>query len=263
MMPTISIIGAGNVAWHLVNRLAKAGFDIKEVCGRKREDAALFKSLREGLLYISDLKSMSNNADIYILCVSDDAIGEVLKSIPFKFSDKQILIHTSGSVPSTILSEYATHFGVLWPVMSLTKNVEPQYVDTIPYVITSSNDYVTNHLEILAGHMSNQCTIMPDEKRIQLHLAAVMANNFSNHLYTLTEAYCQKKELNFDLLKDIIRETAYKIQKTSPSLLQTGPAKRKDKLTIEKQLRMLEDQPELYKIYCLFTDSIIQKYNPE
>lgn len=262
-MPSISIIGTGNVAWHLVNRFTTAGFDVMEVCGRKRKEAVLFESLRKGLVYVSDLKSLSKNADIYMLCVSDDAIGEVVKSIPFRLADHQVLIHTSGSVPSTILADYTANFGVLWPVMSLTKNVEPQSVDTIPYVITSSNDYVTHQLRLLAGKISTQCTIMSDEKRIQLHLAAVMSNNFSNYLYTLTEAYCQKNGLNFDLLKDIIGETAYKIQNTSPSLLQTGPAKRNDKLTIEKHLRMLEDQPELYKIYNLFTESIIKKYNPE
>ena len=75
--------------------------------------------------------------------------------------------------------------------------------------------------------------------------------------------YCEKMELDFDLLKDIIGETAYKIETEEPANLQTGPAKRNDKRTIEKHLQMLEDQPDLYKIYCIFTESIIQKYHPK
>ncbi|MBK8625996.1 MAG: DUF2520 domain-containing protein [Saprospiraceae bacterium] len=264
MTPTVSIIGSGNVAWHLANRLSLAGYEIINVCGRNpEEEAEPFESITEGLVYVPNIELLDDGSDIYILCVNDDAIQEVLDTLPFKLNDNQILVHTSGSVPSSVLAEYAKNYGVLWPVMTLTKYKEPQYIDSIPYVITSHNEYVSYHLVTMADQISSHFTMMVDEKRIQLHLAAVIANNFSNHIFTLTAEYCEKMELDFDLLKDIIGETAYKIETEEPANLQTGPAKRNDKRTIEKHLQMLEDQPDLYKIYCIFTESIIQKYHPK
>jgi predicted short-subunit dehydrogenase-like oxidoreductase (DUF2520 family) len=264
MTPTVSIIGSGNVAWHLANRLSLAGFEIMEVCGRNpEEEAEEYEAISEGIVYVPSIELLNDISDIYFLCVNDDAIKEVLDAIPFKFDEEQILIHTSGSVSSGILADYAKNYGVLWPVMTLTKYKEPQFIDSIPYVITAHNEHVSYHLITMADQISSQFTTMTDEKRIKLHLAAVMVNNFSNHLYTLTADYCKKMNLDFDLLKDIIGETAFKINTELPSNLQTGPAKRNDKRTIEKHLQMLEDQTDLYKIYCIFTESIIQKYHPK
>lgn len=262
MEPTVSIIGSGNVAWHFANRLTEAGFIVLEVCGRNPEiEAEEFETIADDLVYVPSIDLIQETSYIYMLCVNDDAIAEVLDSLPFKLDDNQILVHTSGSVSSEILAKYSKNYGVIWPVMTLTKYQNPQYIDTIPYVVTSSNDFVAHHLVTMADQISSHFIVLNDEKRKQLHLAAVMVNNFSNHLYSLTKDYCEQLSLDFNLLIDIIGETAIKIENQSPDILQTGPAKRNDKRTIEGHLQMLEDQPDLYKIYCIFTESIIQKYH--
>jgi hypothetical protein len=70
----------------------------------------------------------------------------------------------------------------------------------------------------------------------------------------------QEQSLSFDLLKPLILETANKINSLSPAEAQTGPAKRNDKKTIEKQLHLLKESP--YKdIYQDLTNSILKKYN--
>jgi hypothetical protein len=91
---------------------------------------------------------------------------------------------------------------------------------------------------------------------LKLHLAAVFCNNFVNHLYTLTEQYCHREGIEFRLLLPLIKETAVRLEEVSPSQSQTGPAVRNDRVTIDKHLKMLENHPQLQKMYTLLTDSI-------
>jgi hypothetical protein len=94
--------------------------------------------------------------------------------------------------------------------------------------------------------------------RVKLHLAAVMVNNFTNHLYALMETYCREEGLDFHLLLPLIKETASRLDDVSPSKTQTGPAVRNDTTTIEKHLDLLQKYPQLKRMYELFTESIIQ-----
>jgi predicted short-subunit dehydrogenase-like oxidoreductase (DUF2520 family) len=260
MIHDICIIGSGNVAWHLSLYFAEAGCEVL-VIGRDYRKADEFEDRHELIRYVHEMSEINSGADLFVLCVNDDAIEDVLKRFDFKIGNDQILIHTSGSVPSTVLQPYALNYGVLWPVMTLTQGREPEFQMDIPYVITGSNDLTLYGLTILTDQISNHFTVLDDKQRKNLHLAAIMVNNFTNHLYTLSYDYCEENQLDFDLLKPIIEETAFKISGNLPSMMQTGPAKRNDKKTIENHLTMLESHEELYKFYCMFTESIIKRYS--
>jgi uncharacterized protein YecE (DUF72 family) len=87
-------------------------------------------------------------------------------------------------------------------------------------------------------------------------LAAVFINNFTNQMYRIAHELTDEKSLDFDLLKPLIQETAKKVQTLSPYMAQTGPAKRKDKKTIKKHLKLLQEQPKFQDIYRMLTESI-------
>ena len=95
-----------------------------------------------------------------------------------------------------------------------------------------------------------------DQKRLRIHLAAVIVNNFTNHLYALAEQFCLKEEIAFDLLRPLIEETAFGISRMAPNEAQTGPAIRHDNTTIEQHLKLLESHPGLRNFYLAFTESI-------
>ena len=99
-----------------------------------------------------------------------------------------------------------------------------------------------------------------DDERQKLHLAAVIANNFSNHLYTLSAQYLAKNNIDFDLLKPLITETVHKISNSNPKANQTGPAKRNDIETIEKHFSLMENE-DLKEIYKILTKSIYKTHN--
>ena len=248
----IVIIGTGNTATVLGRKLKKAGHNILQVFGRNSSEAS-------ELAYELDSEStnywnvVNRKADLYILAVSDIAVEEVFKEL--HLSDKTV-VHTAASVSKEILKEGAEHYGVLYPLQSLKKDLG--YIPEIPMVIDASDRPTLNMLDVLAHSISDRVIETGDDTRVKLHLAAVMVNNFTNHLYALVEKYCKDEGLDFYLLLPLIRETAARLENMPPAKSQTGPAMRGDGATIDKHLELLNKYPQLKKLYALFTESIQQ-----
>jgi len=248
----IVIIGTGNTATVLGRKLRKAGHTIVQVFGRDSSKAS-------ELAYELDTESttywniVNRKADLYILAVSDIAIEEVFHEL--QLSDKTV-VHTAASVSKDVLKQGAEHYGVLYPLQSLKKDVA--YLPEIPMIIDASDEKTLHMLDVLAHSISDRVVEADDETRVKLHLAAVMVNNFSNHLYALIEKYCRDEGLDFYLLQPLIRETASRLEIMPPAKSQTGPAIRGDYTTIEKHLALLNRYPQLKKIYELFSESISQ-----
>lgn len=246
----IVIIGTGNTATVLGRKLKAAGHKIVQVFGRDTSAASK-------LAYELDTEStnywnvVNRDADLYILAVSDIAIKEILDEL--QLSGKTI-VHTAASVSKNVLKDAAQHFGVFYPLQSLKKEVG--HLPDIPIIVDASDDSTLKELETLAHSISDQVIEAGDEERMKLHLAAVIVNNFVNHLYALAESYCNSEGLDFNLLLPLIKETAERINYISPSQTQTGPALRNDRTTIEKHLELLKKYPHLKKIYETFTESI-------
>lgn len=249
----IVIIGSGNVAAVLGRKLKAAGHTIAQVLSRNASAASAlaYEWDTESANYMSLL---NENADIYLIAVADSAIAEVVKDL--KLPGK-VVAHTAGSVDKEILKNVTDHYGVFYPLQSLRK--EMKGLPVIPLFFEGSDEKATKILESLAN------TIAPGQSapagagdRIKLHVAAVIVNNFTTHLYALAEEYCRKEGLDFRQLIPLIEETALRLQTTSPSAVMTGPAIRNDQETIEKHLALLEDYPQLQMFYNLFTRSIRQ-----
>ena len=200
-------------------------------------------------------KAIRNSIDLYIIAVADDAIVSFSESLLIK---NKLVVHTSGSVSMEALSD-KNRKGVFYPLQSFSKNSEVDF-SKIPICIEAQNESDLGLLNQLGNSISKNVLAISSEKREKIHLSAVIVNNFVNYLYQVGNDLMQEQSLSFDLLKPLILETANKINTLSPAEAQTGPAKRNDKKTIEKQLHLLEESP--YKdIYQDITNSILKKYN--
>jgi len=133
---------------------------------------------------------------------------------------------------------------------------EMKAIPEIPLLIDASDENMLHQLQLLAYSISRSVERAGDEKRLKLHTAAVVVNNFTNHLFEMAEAFCKKENVDFGLLLPMIIETAMRIQYISPAIVQTGPALRNDVLTIERHLALLKEYPPLYKVYVQLTESI-------
>jgi predicted short-subunit dehydrogenase-like oxidoreductase (DUF2520 family) len=246
----IVIIGTGNTATVLGRKLKKAGHHIVQVFGRDTSAASKL-AYELGTKSTNYWNVVYREADLYLLAVSDIAIEEILHEL--QLPDKTI-VHTAASVSKNILKNAAHHFGVFYPLQSLKK--ELGHLPEMPIIIDASDEATLKELEALAHSISDKVVEADDEQRIKLHLAAVICNNFVNHLYALAEAYCKNEGIDFHLLLPLIQETAARLSDASPAKSQTGPALRNDRATIDKHLELLDGYPELKNIYEQFTQSI-------
>lgn len=256
MIKRITIIGSGNVATALAKAFVGKQINVVQVLSKSKENAKKLVAQLPSQQHteaISDFKNLSHNIDCIIIAVNDDAIETVVKQLPF--NDK-LTVHTSGSLGTTIFKNVA-HFGVFYPVQTFSKTTKPN-LKTVPFCIEGNSELSTNQLVKLAEQLSNNVHRLNSEQRKTLHLAAVFANNFSNYMYAVAEEITTRNNLNFDLLKPLILETAKKIVTQSPKEAQTGPAKRNDFKTISEHQLLLEDNLEIKAIYELITKSILK-----
>ncbi len=258
--PSITLIGAGNIAWHLGHRLRECGFPIRQVFSRQPEKAARLASKLHAFP-ISRLEETDGGSDLYLLAVRDDAIAAVARQLASLPGLKEKLVaHLSGATPSTVLAPFFPHFGVLYPLQTFTAG-RPVTFDLVPVCIDAAGGKDLKRLRQLAERISSKVYHIPDAERAVLHVAAVFANNFSNHLYELASEILNNHQLSFDLLRPLIMETAAKVQHLDPYSTQTGPAIRGDNTTIERHLSLLESMPDIQKLYLELTLSINNNLN--
>jgi len=249
----IVLLGAGNVATHLGIALKKQGYRIIQVFSRTTKSAQELAGKLD-TVYITKLTELDYSADLYLFCLKDDVLQDVLKQTLFT---NQILVHTAGSLPLNIFKNYGFHHGVIYPVQTFIKERNLDLTN-VPFCIEASTPYAEKILMDMAYELSQKVQIVDSEKRKIIHLAAIFACNFTNHMYFLADRLMHENDLDFDLLKPLIQETAAKILEVDPETAQTGPAKRGDNQILENHLQLLKDLPGMQKIYTFVSDSILR-----
>ena len=246
-MISIVVLGAGNVATHLYKVFCKTP-NVSVIQWYNRNLGAL-KPYKNEVAITDDLNQLKQ-ADLYILAVSDDAIKPLTSQLPF---ENRLVVHTSGCMGLYDIDQKHKR-GVFYPLQTFSKTAELDFAN-VPICIEAlkSEDYhVLKNLAIAIGSPTKK--VNTDQRKV-LHLAAVFVNNFTNQLYRIAHEITESEGAEFDTLKPLILETAKKVQHLSPYMAQTGPAKRNDKKTLKKHLKLLKDQHHK-DIYNLLTTSI-------
>jgi predicted short-subunit dehydrogenase-like oxidoreductase (DUF2520 family) len=246
-MIKVVLIGSGNVAQHLISSFVNSkNIDLVQVFSRQKEAVShLIESIK-----ITNSRADLVQADLYILAVSDDSIAEVSSQLPF---ENRLVVHTAGSVSMDLLDKKNSK-GVFYPLQTFSKNRMVDFRE-IPICLETEFDADFEILEKVAKVLSNQVFKINETQRQVLHVSAVFANNFVNHLYQISNAICAENNIPFEVLKPLILETANKVMTLSPSEAQTGPAIRNDTQTIERHLSFLTNENQV-KIYKTLTQSI-------
>ena len=247
----IVVLGAGNVATHLSGALKNSGFLIKCVYSKTIESAKTL-ALKVNSQYTNEINQIPIEADLYIIAVKDEFIEDISKYL--KLSNG-IIVHTAGSISLDVFKNRFKNYGVLYPLQTFSKFREIDFAN-IPICIEANNKILESKLIDLSKCLSDSVYVINSEKRKMLHLAAVFACNFANHMYSAATEILKQSDISFDLLKPLIAETAQKAIDCDPQNAQTGPAIRNDQNVIHKHLELLKDNPEFEKIYKFVSDSI-------
>ncbi|WEK18332.1 MAG: DUF2520 domain-containing protein [Candidatus Pedobacter colombiensis] len=246
----IVCIGSGNVATHMAGAFKENGADIVQVWSRDLVNAQ-FLANETGAQAISDLKLVDKHADLYLIAVKDDAIAKVAKELK---EINGIVVHTSGATEIEVLAGFK-NYGVFYPLQTFSKQQPLDFIH-VPLCLEANSEESLSQLRLMAVKLTPLIYEVDSKKREILHVAGVFACNFVNHLYQLSHQIIKKHDLDFEMLRPLIMETAVKVQEALPEAVQTGPAIRNDKKTILKHEELLKRSPHLQEIYKNLSNSI-------
>lgn len=281
---TIALLGAGRVAVHLARRIVQLeGWRLVEVYARRPEaldsmlaaldtcpdragkavctaggqtDILLNQSTsREGSIRTTtELSDLTPQADYYLFALSDAALPDVWAEMP---KTQGVWLHTAGSVELQAMAQYHEASGVLYPLQTFSHERELDW-SRLPLYIEGANENAHLAAKELALALSPLVYEANSQQRKALHLGAVLACNFSNHLIALAQAWLVRNDLPSESLLPLVRETISKLDTIPAHKAQTGPAQRGDRATLEQHTALLGDLPQLRQLYTLLSESIIQ-----
>lgn len=252
----ISFAGAGKVASALCRKAYKSGHGIVQIVSPGEKTGRLLAASC-GAKW-SDRLDFGNDTDLVIVAVPDSRLEEVLSAVSCPV--KAVVAHTAGSFGLEVFPSGIEHKGIFYPLQTFTLNREPDF-RKINFFIETSDNYSTALLSQFAESLGSNVRPSTTGQRTILHIAAVFACNFTNHMLTAAKEVVSKSEMPFEVLEPLIRETLNKAMEMGPENSQTGPAVRNDLVTVRKHLDKLSFSPELQQLYRLITDSIINYYN--
>lgn len=254
----IVFVGAGNMATQLALALSNKGCRVLQVYSRTIDSARqLAGRVGNNTLYTNRIADIVTDADLYIFSLSDNALPDVIEQMQ---PNDALWVHTAGSMPMDVFAAKCTRYGVLYPMQTVNKDRVIDWSD-VPVFVEASNETDTQYLVQLSQRLSKNVCRSSSQQRQSLHLAAVFACNFTNHMYAIAEKLLQEQGLEFDVMKYLIRETEHKAESISPVDGQTGPAVRNDVNVMNKHLALLGNTPE-GELYRLISKNIMQ-YKPK
>ncbi|WES96351.1 DUF2520 domain-containing protein [Chryseobacterium arthrosphaerae] len=246
----IVIIGSGNVAYHMAKAFTLKGISIAQIFGRNEKELSKISEELNVPYSTGSLK----DADLYIICVSDNAVEDVSKIITGKDC---LVAHTSGSLPKEILSGLYRKAS-FYPLQTFSRSKELEY-EKIPFFIEAENEADKEILFDLASRVSQNVMESNHEKRKYIHLTAVFTCNFVNHLFSRAKEISDSQEIPFHYFLPLIDETVQKIHEIEPKKAQTGPAVRNDLRILELHEQLIKDEESL-EIYKTMNHSIQKMY---
>ena len=250
----IGLFGTGRVASQLAPALVAAGHQIAFVWSRTAAAAANLAATLPGTPALATLSPPLPLADVYLLAVPDAAVEPLLASIPWP--EGALVAHLAGALPLSIFAaQPVVRGGVLYPLQTFSPGRAVDW-PTVPLCIEAATPDAEATLRALAESLSRHVLRLNSAQRLKLHVAAVFANNFTNHLLGIADALLAEAALPPELLAPLVRETVAKALANPPFTVQTGPAVRHDTPTLAAHHAALAAHPAWQALYAQLTASI-------
>ncbi len=251
----IAIAGTGNVATNLARNLSLNGFNISGIWSRNFANAQTLAYSCGSVAY-SEIMYLTIKADLIIIAVTDSAIELVARSIG---EYDGIVVHTAGSVNMNIFQGIFKQYGVLYPLQTMSKEIQVS-LSEVPFFLEASSEDTLLELKKATHILSSKVYEADSRQRMLMHTAAVFTGNYSNLMYIIGNELIYLSGMQPEVLFPLIMETSHKAVTGDPLQYQTGPARRNDSITIEKHIKALASLPEYAELYRLLANIIIKKY---
>lgn len=256
----IGLFGAGRVAAALAPALAAAGCPVVFVASRALSSAQVLAAMLPGCqaLPLAPALAAPPPADIYLLAVPDAAVPALAAAGAWPAG--AVVAHVAGALALASLGrppDLGTGAGVLYPLQTFSPGRAIDWA-TVPLFVEATDPAAEARLLALAHRLSQRVALLDSAQRLRLHLGAVWASNFTNHLLGVAQAVLAEAGLPFGLLHPLVHETVAKALAAQPSAfgVQTGPAVRHDAPTLAAHAAALAAHPAWQVLYADLTASI-------
>ena len=261
MIPSVSaalrigLFGAGRVASALGPALVAAGHQVVFVAGRAPGPAHALAHRLPGCVALAPGAPLPA-AEVYLLAVPDAAVPPLLAAVAWPAG--AVVAHLAGALPlATFDTAPPVRGGVLYPLQTFSPG---RVIDwrAVPLFVEAADPAAEARLLALARSLSPQVALLDSARRLRLHLGAVWASNFTNHLLGVAQALLAEASLPLELLHPLVHETVAKALAAQPSPfgVQTGPAVRHDAPTLAAHAAALAAHPAWQALYAQLTASI-------
>ncbi len=245
-IPTVAIVGAGPVGTALGVAIDRAGWSVTAVASRDRERRDRFRALVPDARPFVDPSGVLDEAELIVLCVPDDAIEPVARSLrPYS---GQSLVHTSGLLGADVLEPAraaGSQLGAFHPLVSFTSDVERSVAAISGATIALEGDErLIGALADLAELMGGVPVRLPRGSKPAYHAAAVLASGglvaLLDAIATLGAAAGMDERGSLAVYGRLVEQTLANARSGGLAAALTGPIVRGDAGTVEAHLRALE-----------------------
>lgn len=270
--PAFAIVGCGKVGLNLARFLTECGYPAAGMASRSADSAQKAGELAGIDTVSTNAPDITKNADIVFITTPDGIIESTCNDIAENqgFRQGSIVLHCSGSLPSTILDSAknaGAATGSIHPLQSFaTTDGETNPFSGIIMAVEGEDPAVKICLEIAEALNARGFQIETDSKTMY-HASAVVASNFmvtlAEFAYDLLAASGIDKSDAYAVLGPLIEGTLKNIKNVGPVEALTGPIVRGDVETVKTHLAEIDrkrpDLSNLYRILGKHTISIAQK----
>lgn len=256
MISKIVVLGAGNLAHSFISVIKNTDIEVLQIYNRhldKAQELAKFVNAEA----ISNVEEISSNADAYFFLLSDTGIIEISKQI--NIDKNKILLHSAGSLSMDIFKGKTENYGVFYPFQTFSKEFPIDFT-TAPICLEASNTTTLNSLKNFSQFLGCTSYDITEDQRTSIHLSGVFACNFMNHCIFLGEQILKNSNVDIELMHPLLEQSFKKALHIGAENAQTGPARRMDKVVIDRQLELLKNNEQMSGIYKMLTESIYRTY---
>jgi predicted short-subunit dehydrogenase-like oxidoreductase (DUF2520 family) len=245
MAHKIAIIGAGKIAYSLVDALKKSGYDVQIIISRKVSSAKTLAAKFSIPQYSNSLQKIPEDINVFFLTVPDGEIKNAADSLSRLKRDfkNSICIHFSGVENITALislKKKGCATGSLHIIRPFpSKNIVD--IRNSPASIETESKQAKSFLLQLCRKLKLKPHLISSDEKVFHHIAAVHSSNFLvGNLFNAFSLISTKSEYPKSILRQTTQSALDNVFKLSPARALSGPIDRGDIYTIRKHLDALE-----------------------
>ncbi len=238
------VVGPGRAGTALALAASTAGHRIVAVAGRDPEaTSSAASAVGADALDIADAMP---EADLVVVAVRDDAIGEVASSIAATAAVAAPgAVHLSGAVPVSALAPLADAglaIGSFHPLQTLPDAASGAARLAGAWAAITATGALHDRLVELAGSIGMRHFDLDDDRKAVYHAAAAAAANFPLAALIMAESLFAAAGVPFAAARPLVEAVVANAFDLGPRASLTGPVARGDAGTVESQIHAVSER---------------------